>query len=48
LGGGVRGGDENSFAGKGKGEVAEHGLEGILRQGDEADEEAAGVRRGGG
>ena len=42
LRGGVGCGDEDGFAGKGEGEVAERSLEGFLRQGDEADEKAAG------
>ena len=39
---GVGCGDENGFAGKGQSEVGEHGLEGVWRQRDEADEKAAG------
>jgi hypothetical protein len=42
LRGGVGGGDEDGFAGEGEGEVGERGLEGVLGQRDETDEEAAG------
>lgn len=48
LWGGVGCGDEDGFAGEGEGEVAECGVEGLLLQRGEADEEAAGVRCGGG
>jgi hypothetical protein len=38
----VRGGDEDGFVGEGEGEVAERGLEGLLRQRNQANEKAAG------
>jgi hypothetical protein len=41
-------GDEDSFAGESEGEVTECGVEGILLQGDEADEKAAWIHWGGG
>ena len=46
---GVGCGDENGLVGEGEGEVAECGVEGLLGEGDEADEDAAGggCRRGG-
>ena len=46
--GGIRSGDENRFAGKSESEIGEHGLEGVLRKGHEADEKAAGGSRSGG
>ena len=49
-GGGLRGsvgrGDEDGFAGEGEGEITERGFEGVLWQGDEADEKTAGANRG--
>ena len=39
--GGIGRCDQDSFAGEGEGEVAEGGVEGLLLQGDEADEEVA-------